>query len=129
MASKDLIRHLNAAISLSPAARTANATGTSVDLHGYESAAIYIVTGAITDGTHAIDIEESDDNSTWADVAAGDLDGTEPSIGATDDDKVFEIGYLGKKRYLRVNVTVTGATSGGVYGAVVVRGHARREPA
>lgn len=129
MATVDLRNNLSVATSLSPAARTASANGTGVDLQGYEGALVVVQTGAITDGTHAIEVQESDDNITYAPVADADLQGTEPAIGATDDDKVYEIGYLGKKRYIRVAVTVSGATSGGVYGATVVRSNARKAPA
>lgn len=122
---RDLKNNLDAVLSLSPAARTASANGTGVDLKGYEAALVLVQTGTITDGTHTIEVQESDDNSTFTAVADADLQGTEPAIGATDDDKVFEIGYLGAKRYIRVAVTVASATTGGVYAASVARGRAR----
>lgn len=128
MLGKDLVNNISAAITLPPATRTADANGTGVDLRGYGSAAVIVVTGTITDGTHAITVQESDDNSTWSDVADADLIGTEPSIGAADDNKLYEIGYRGRKRYLRANVAVSGATNGGTYGAIVVRGRPQVAP-
>lgn len=123
-----MANNVSLAQSLAPAIRTASANGTGVDLQGYEGALIVINTGTITDGTHAIDIQESDDNSTFTSVAAADLIGTEPSIGAADDNKDYKIGYIGAKRYIRVAVTVSGATSGGAYSTAVVRGFPRHAP-
>ncbi len=128
MASKDNVNLLDEAITLAPAARTASANGTGVDLAGYESATVVVVTGTITDGTHTIEVQDSDDDSTYTAVDDGLLIGTEPAIGVADDNKVYEIGYRGAKRYLRAATTVSGATTGGVYGATIRRGHARTLP-
>ncbi|MFF1297927.1 MULTISPECIES: hypothetical protein [unclassified Streptomyces] len=114
------------------AARTASANGTGVDRYAggaaFQDAMVIVHTGAITDGTHAVDVQESDDNSAWNSVAASELQGTEPSIGSTDDDKLYVIGYKGIKRYLRVAVTASGTTSGGVYGATVALANPRTAP-
>lgn len=119
-------KNVSAAASLGPAARTADATGTGVDLAGFERALILIASGTITDGTHTVEIQESDDNTTFTAVADADLDGTEAAI---NDDEIVELGYLGNKRYIRVFVDVAGATTGGVYSATVVRmGPARKLP-
>lgn len=113
--------------SLAIAARSTNTTvnGTAVDRTDgkhelFRSAFVTVHTGSMTDGTHTIQIQESDDNSTWNAVADSDLEGAEPAIASTDGNSVFELGYTGRKRYVRVSVTVSGATSGGTYGAVVV---------
>jgi hypothetical protein len=125
---RDMYNSINAAPTLSPAARTISANGVGVDLQGFEGALVLIQTGVITDGTHVFEVQESDDNATFTAVADADLQGTEPSVGATDDDKVYRIGYLGTKRYVRTVSTATGTTTGGVYGASVVRGFARKQP-
>lgn len=126
--SLDLKNNINAAASLGPAARTATANGTGVDLAGYSATVLMIVAGTITDGTHALKLQESDDNSTFADVAAADLDGAAVSLGSGQSNTVAEIGYRGIKRYVRAVSTVSGATTGGVYTALVVRGSARKYP-
>lgn len=120
----DLYNNATTVQSLKPAARTASANGTGVDLLGYESALVVIDAGAWTDGSHTFEVQESDDDSTYTAVAAADLQGSEPVVdGATDDDQVYELGYVGSKRYLRVITTVTGTTTGAVYAASIVRGH------
>ncbi len=111
--------------SLTPAARTATANGTGVDLTGFASAEIAFVVGTITDGTHTPSVQESDDNSTYTNVAAADLIGTLAALATGVNQRV---GYRGIKRYVRAVSTVAGATTGGVYAAVVVRGDARKQP-
>ena len=126
MATVDLYNNLsNAATSLAPAARTASANGTGVDLAGYEGALIQAVVGTITDGTHTLAVEESNDGTTFTSVAVTNLQGSFAALASGVNQKV---GYLGTKRYIRVNATVTGATAGGVYAVVVVRGNPRRYP-
>lgn len=120
--------------SLPIATRTAATTvnGTGVDRwHNrdfFRVATVVVHTGTITDGTHTIEVQDSDDNSTFAAVADQYLQGTEPAIGASDDNSVFEVGYIGPKRYLRVSVTTAGATSGGTLGAVVLLGQPSHPP-
>lgn len=121
---KDLYNNQTSVQSLKPAARTASANGTGVDISSYEGAMAVIDVGAWTDGSHTFELQESDDDSTYTAVAAADLQGTEPVVdGAPDDDQIYELGYLGSKRYLRVATTVSGTTTGAVYSASIVRGH------
>jgi len=116
--------------SLGPAARDASADGASADLQGYHGATAVIDAGAWTDGSHTFVVEDSDDDVTFAPVADGLLDGAEPVVdGAPDDDQAYRIGYLGMKRYLRVAVTVAGATTGLVASASIVRTWPRKGPA
>ncbi|MER7807918.1 hypothetical protein [Streptomyces sp900116325] len=117
---------------LAIATRTASANGTGVDraTNGsmFQDAMVVVHTGVITDGTHAIDVQESDDNSAWVSVAASELQGSEPTIAAADDNKLFVIGYKGQKRYLRVVLTAAGTTSGGTLGATVLLANPRVAP-
>lgn len=111
--------------SLAPAARTASANGSGVDLANFASATVAFVVGAITDGTHTPSVEESDDNSNFTAVAAADLIG---SLAALSSNTNQRVGYRGSKRYIRAVSTVAGATTGGVYAAVVIRGDGRKQP-
>lgn len=123
---KDLNKELAAAQSLVPAVRTATANGTGVDLQGYGSAMVLWNVGTITDGTHTPTLQESDDNSTFTNVAAADLSGSHAALTSST---LQEIGYLGRARYLRAVITVTGSPStGGAYSATIVRGRARTLP-
>lgn len=129
MALRDLTSNVDGEPSLAPAVHTASANGATVDLRGSDSAVVVVHTGAYTDGSHVITLEESDDDSTWTDVADADIQGTEPTVDAAGDaDSVFQFGYIGEKRYVRVITTASGTTSGAAYGASVVRGHLHRAP-
>lgn len=126
-----LYNNVDAKLTLNPAARTdGTANGTGVDRHdsnqGYRTAMAVIHTGAITDGTHTFSLQDSADNSTFADVADGFLQGTEPAIGSSDDNEVHVIGYTGSERYLRVKCVTTGATSGGIFGVTILLGGGRK---
>jgi len=119
----DLKSKLDPVQSLAPAAYTDSTDGTGVDLRGYNSAVVHIDVGLWTDGTHTFQVEDSADDTTFAAVADANLQGAEPVVdGATDDNQLYEIGYLGGKRYLRVAVTCATTTTGAVYSAVIHRG-------
>lgn len=122
---KDLQSKLGLVQSVEPAAYIASINGSSADLQGFNSAAIAVNSGLITDGTHTPIVEESDDDLNFTAVSAGDLVGTSGNIASS---AVQKVGYKGTKRYLRVSVTVSGATVGGVYTASVVLGNADLSP-
>lgn len=110
--------------SISPAVRvngTVNGAAVNLGTTGADSAIVVVLTGTITDGSHAVTIEDSADGSTgWAAVPAGQIRGTLPTIISTDDDTQFEVGITPSKQYLRVVVVTTGATTGGAFAAAVV---------
>lgn len=112
--------------SLIPAARTnGTANGTGVDLANVGAVMVTFVVGTVTDGTHVPKLQDSADNSAWADVAAADQVGTLGNL-ATNTNQ--EVGYIGSKRYVRPVITTTGATTGAVAGAVAVRANGRKQP-
>ncbi len=111
--------------SLPPAARTASTNGSALDLANYGSCGVIVSSGTITDGTHTPKLQESADNVAWSDVAVSDLVGTFANIASS---AVQKVGYIDGKRYLRVVVTVAGATTGGLYGAIALLGGKRKQP-
>ncbi|MFD9515943.1 hypothetical protein [Streptomyces sp. NPDC059979] len=131
---RDIYSNVLVKASLKPALRAATANGTGVDRADgsnasmFQDALIVLNTGTVTDGTHTITIEDSDDNSSFATVAAGYLEGdTPPALITSNDETVYETRYTGGKRYLRVVTTVTGSPStGGLYSAEVVLSNPRR---
>ena len=96
-----------------------------MDLQGFDGGVVVFAVGTITDGTHTPKVQESDDDSTYTDVAAADLEGT---LAALASDVNQRVGYKGNKRYIRDVSTVGGASTGGVYAGVVVRGLPHRAP-
>ena len=123
MANIDVISRVDVDQSILKAAKTASENGASFEIADYHSVGVIIDAGAWTDGTHTFTVQESDDNSTWAAVADADLYyDSEPVIdGAADDDQKYKIGYKGNKRYMRVITVVSGATTGAIYGALIVK--------
>ena len=112
--------------SIASAAKTASTNGSAADLAGYNCAWVLFNVGVITDGTHTPKLQDSADNSTFADVAAADQAGT---LAAFTSSTVQRVSYTGSKRYLRAVVTVAGATTGGVYGVTILAAQPRVLPA
>lgn len=116
--------------SIAYGAKTSSANGTGVDVSDFHGAMAVIDAGAWTDGAHTFELQDSDDDSTYTAVDSTLIDGTEPVVdGAADDDQQYYLGYKGNKKYLRVAVTVSSATTGAIYGAYIVKGHPRDIPA
>ncbi|WP_280371158.1 hypothetical protein [Nocardia wallacei] len=114
-------------VALATASRTANAAvnGAAIDLEQFGnrfSTVLFIVqAGTVTDGSTAVTLQESADNSSWTTVAADHRQGSLPTITDTDDDKVFSVGYVPHGlRYVRIVATQSGATAGAVLGAVAL---------
>ena len=89
---------------------------------GFTAALLVVLAGTITDGTHTVVVQDSDDGSTWAAAPAEYVQGAAVVLNAAASNTVAELGYSGPKRYVRASVTVAGATTGGTIGAVVVLG-------
>jgi hypothetical protein len=127
---RDLSHNISPALSLPPAARTATANGTAVDLLGFGSAAVLVTFGSWTDGTHTPKIQESDNGSTgWTDVAAGDLAGSFSAVSSAAGQNVVQrASYIGNKRFIRPVLTVASATTGAITSVQVVRGYPAMAP-
>ncbi|WP_431729939.1 hypothetical protein [Verrucosispora sp. TAA-831] len=131
----DLITHLAPAQSLRPASQadpSVPVNGISVDLANYDSAVVLVDAGTISGAgaSLTVQVQHSDDNSTWTAVPDDELDGVEPVITSANHQQIHKIGYRGIKRYLRVALTAkAGTTPTLLVGATVVRGKGRRYPA
>ncbi len=127
---KTLSLHSKVTATLAVAALDADATvnGTGVGIGAFNSAMVVIHAGTIADGTHTFEVQDSNDNSTFAAVANAYLEGAEPVLDDTDSDTVTVIGYKGTKKYLRVSVTSATTTDGGTFGALVICGDPTRSP-
>lgn len=123
-----------ARVALTSAARTnGTVNGTTVDLgvfgNDFRSVLFVVQTAAVTDGSHAFTVQDSPDGSAWAAVDAAYLQGSAPTVTSTNDDTLFEVGYIpGAKQYVRLSVVTSGATTGGVFGAVALLSGASSSP-
>lgn len=116
----DLRNTIDIEQSLAPAARTASANGAGVEIGDFESVVVEFTAGEITDGTHTPSVEVSPDGSDWSAAATTELQG---SLVALTDNSVQRVGVIGSGLHVRAVVTVSGASTGGVYGANVIKGH------
>lgn len=119
---------------LNPQAITTNTTvnGAIIDLAGFNSAEFLVQSATLTDGTFTPSITEGNaaNLSDGTVTAAADLLGliASATFVATEDNAVKKLGYAGTKRYIRLNVTTTGVTSGGTIAAQVVLGNPQHAP-
>lgn len=140
---RDLAQNLKVTQVLTPATRTADANGASVDMQGYDSLMFIANVGVSGDTLSAsvkaeLELEESDNDSDWTDVADADLidavDGTNDGTFAViddpaEDDAVHKVGYRGSKRYVRPVLNLTGAHTNGIPVSIsAVQGHAAHKP-
>lgn len=127
--NKTLVRQ-----ALTSAARTnGTASGTAVDLgvfgNDFRTVLFVISTATITDGSHAITLEDSPNNSDWTAVEAGRVQGSQPTVVAADDNTFFALGYIvGTAQYVRLSVVTSGATTGGVFSALAILGEGSNNP-
>lgn len=130
MTTRDLLRISYVTNSLAPAVRAnGTATGTTVDLLGFDGAVIAVTFGAYTDGTHVPSVLESSDGVTFVACATTDLDGTFTAVSSSAGANTLQqVGYIGALRYLQVVMTTTGATSGAASSASVIAGYPRNAP-
>lgn len=122
---RDIKSNIKVVPSLAPASLTAAANGSGVDLRDFDSACVEFNAGVIggTTPSFTFEVQESDDNATFAAVAANDLQGTAPVITTTNAG-VTTVGYLGAKRYIRaVAKTVSGTSPTLLCAASVVLGN------
>lgn len=119
-----------------PAVKTATVTGTTIDLLGAEAALVMIHFGNSGDTLSGSvywtpKLQESPDDSTWNDVAAGDLINTELAVidAPAEDSTIQSVGYKGEDRYIRAVITATGThTNGTPIGITALLSHKRRQP-
>ena len=100
-----------------PIACSADANSSEIDMQGYESALIHIDVGAFTTGGNATNcftftVQDSDTTATlFTAVASTYLTGNTSAIvvdATSEDATLYSVGYVGSKRYVRVNINETG---------------------
>lgn len=91
-----------------------------LDTQGLKSATFILALGSITDTNVTFTVlAEEGDNSALSDnsaIADANLLGTEALATPlfSDDNKVFKLGFIDTKRYIRVTVTPSGNNSGDI---------------
>lgn len=143
MTSREMHNQIETVTSSAPAALTAvPGTGSVVDTSGFESLEFVVHVGSVSALTtvgsvysHSDELNTADDLSSGlsgaTSVDSDDLRGA--AIGVTNGtaDKCPSRGYTGKKRYVRQDLVLTGATAGAaiVVGSCAIKGAPRKAPA
>jgi hypothetical protein len=106
--------------------RTTTVTGSVIDLVNSHGNMVVFDVGVITDGTHTPKLQEcATSGGSYTDVAAADQVGTLAALASSTQQKV---SYIGKLRFIKCVVTVTGSPgTGGYYGAIAVL-ESRKQP-
>jgi hypothetical protein len=123
MPSRDIRLETDPKATIVPQSIGGAVLGTGIDLAGAEAALVILNAGAAT-AAATVKIQESDDNSTFTDVADTDLIGItgNPAGFTATASTVQKISYVGVRRYVRVATT---AGTAALLAAEVVRGHLR----
>jgi len=130
MSSYDKKSLLKVVKALNIAAITANTTtaGNSIDTKGFESITFSVELGARTDGSFLPLIQDSDDNINFVDVVDQFLIGTEAEALLNSANTIKSIGYVGKKRYVRLSLVSSGVSSGATATATAILSDAYSNP-
>lgn len=122
MTVRDFAKSSKVVTTIEPVASiTATTTGAAVDTAGYRSATVILHTGVHTDGTFTPTLEESDaSGSGYATVAAADISSAFATVESTTDQTIQTRSYLGSKRYLRLVMTETVASTGAFFSATIL---------
>lgn len=97
--------------------------GTEIDTQTFEALTFIIQAGTLSDGTYTPLIQHSDTSgSGYTDVADADLIGTEAGAALDTSNTTSRIGYVGKKRYVKLSVVSASTSSGGTLGALAILG-------
>lgn len=136
---KNQLRDLSVVKTILPIAakNTSNGTGTAVGLAGFEAATFIVNLGVpgdtLSGSTYfTINFQDSDDGSTWTNIAAAELRGGDNAVVIDANGKASTVitrSYLGHKNFLRTYIVFTGThTNGTPLASDVVLGLPRHAP-
>jgi hypothetical protein len=126
----DTVNGQSVANALNTAAITTNTTtnGVIIDTQGYQGLTFLLNVGARTDGTFAVSLQHGD-AANLSDAATPAADDVLGAISLNAAQTYGKIGYVGNKRYVRMQVVSTGVTSGATVGGTALLGRPAIAPA
>jgi hypothetical protein len=115
---------VSAAVNTGAISSSTTTAGNIIDTQGFNSLTFILNVGTRTDGTYTLSIEHGDNAalSDTATPAADDLVGTAAGTAISAAQTLKKLGYVGIKRYVRVNVVSTSVTTGATVSVVAVLG-------
>lgn len=110
------------ALNTAAIATSTTTNGVIIDTQDFNALTFVLNVGARTDGTFTPNLQHGDasDLSDAATVPADDIVGTYAGGAINTAQTVKKLGYVGNKRYVRLQVVSTSVTSGATVGATAV---------
>lgn len=103
--------------------------GTVFDTSGFGSQELFIhTTDDIGDGNYTMVIKHGNDSNPVTHVAVPDEDLVGPNITVTGQNDFGKQGYIGKKRFLSIDIVAFGITSGNRVGSFLIADTVRHLP-
>ncbi|MFI0846431.1 hypothetical protein [Mesorhizobium sp. IMUNJ 23232] len=125
---RDLVHNLGVVNALSSAVQAASVKTSAVDTKGYGSVMLTVNTGAIASSGNFTAVLEESDTTTDGDFTTAAAGVTLGSIAnPLTADGAFKIGYVGYKRYVRLNFTKNSGTSV-AFGVTAILDHPASAP-
>lgn len=114
--------------------QTGTVDGAVIDLalygNNFREVLFVVHSATLTDGSYAVTVEESSESGDgFAAVDTWRVLGSLPTFAASDDNTWKSFGVRPTKRYVKLVVTATSATTGGVLSATAVLGTGGSNPA
>jgi len=129
-ARQDLFNHIEQEAAFDSAAVSTNTTtaGNIIDTIDFNSLTFLLNCTAYTDGTYKMTITEGDVANLSDGATATLVIGDTSAISVTAINTPVRLGYVGNKRYARLNIVSTATTTGATLSAIAVKGHATEVP-
>lgn len=113
---RDIVSNIHVSQPLNPILSTSTRTSSGVDRQGFNGVLLVMQFGATLDTINGSNywtakIQHSDDNSSYSDAAADDVQGGVVSYVVNSlslDETLYKFPYKGSKRYTRLVCTTTG---------------------
>jgi len=134
MADKDITTRINGTTSLPIITITSNGTanGSVIDMFGYDAINFDFLSGNAIGADVTVTMEHDDDAgfATAVAVPSKFIIGELPSflIAGAETNTVKSVGYVGKKRYVRVSITSANYAADTQIAGIANRGDARVNP-
>lgn len=123
-----LFDNIKASFTHRPNRVTATTNGTGVDTLGYRDGMVVLEVGTVSGTTPTLDVklQESDDNSSWADITGA----TFTQVTASNSSQVKRLKELNvaRKRYIRAVATIAGTSPSFDFACEVLLGESYKGP-
>ncbi len=123
----DLYSKFAAVLAVAPVVATGGINGIAINVKEGNGVLFVVETGALVGSAiYGAKLQESDDGTNWADVAAARVQSNAPAQLAASS--AYRLGYAGRKPWVRVQLFYTSGTSLAVAAVAIIRPLSRPVP-